>query len=190
MAKRTRSGAVRKVRRWCAHWFAMTDCFLIAPQRWVRVPSTCVKKQRHQKVSLFLAEDEGFDCRFAGGKSYGALGIAPSGKAPPEPCMEMSSNPTHVYKKNRDTERCLCFWQRMRDSNPRKRSQSPVCYRYTNPLFVRHSWSPTSNMGIIPRKVKKSSIIFLFFKKTFPQICSVPRHRKCVSKNKEGEKNS
>ncbi len=26
------------------------------------------------------------------------------------------------------------FWQRMRDSNPRKRSQSPVCYRYTNPL--------------------------------------------------------
>ena len=28
------------------------------------------------------------------------------------------------------------FWQRMRDSNPRKRSQSPVCYRYTNPLYV------------------------------------------------------
>ena len=27
------------------------------------------------------------------------------------------------------------LWQRMRDSNPRKRSQSPVCYRYTNPLF-------------------------------------------------------
>ena len=27
-----------------------------------------------------------------------------------------------------------CFWQRMRDSNPRERSQSPVCYRYTNPL--------------------------------------------------------
>ena len=26
------------------------------------------------------------------------------------------------------------YWQRMRDSNPRKRSQSPVCYRYTNPL--------------------------------------------------------
>ena len=116
MAKRTQSGAVRKVRRWCAHWFAMTDCFLIAPQRWVRIPPTCVKnrdtkgclcfwqrmrdsiadlpeanrmersalrraarlhrslawrwvripptcvkKQRHQKVSLFLAEDEGFE---------------------------------------------------------------------------------------------------------------------------------
>ena len=27
------------------------------------------------------------------------------------------------------------LWQRMRDSNPRKRSQSPVCYRYTNPLY-------------------------------------------------------
>ena len=26
------------------------------------------------------------------------------------------------------------MWQRVRDSNPRKRSQSPVCYRYTNPL--------------------------------------------------------
>ena len=30
-----------------------------------------------------------------------------------------------------------CFlWQGMRDSNPRKRSQSPVCYRYTNPLCL------------------------------------------------------
>ena len=50
-------------------------------------------------MSLFLAEDEGFDCRFAGGKSYGALGIAPSGKAPLEPCIEMGSNPTHMCKK-------------------------------------------------------------------------------------------
>ena len=32
------------------------------------------------------------------------------------------------------------FWQRMRDSNPRERSQSPVCYRYTNPLCVRHGY--------------------------------------------------
>ena len=30
------------------------------------------------------------------------------------------------------------LWQGMRDSNPRKRSQSPVCYRYTNPLFAVH----------------------------------------------------
>ena len=34
-----------------------------------------------------------------------------------------------------DTRMGICyFWQRMRDSNPRERSQSPVCYRYTNPL--------------------------------------------------------
>ncbi len=28
-------------------------------------------------------------------------------------------------------------WQRMKDSNPHKRSQSPVCYHYTNPLSAR-----------------------------------------------------
>ena len=38
-------------------------------------------------------------------------------------------------EKNTDTQMGIrVFWQRMRDSNPRKRSQSPVCYRYTNPL--------------------------------------------------------
>ena len=26
------------------------------------------------------------------------------------------------------------FWQRRKDSNPHKRSQSPVCYLYTTPL--------------------------------------------------------
>ena len=29
------------------------------------------------------------------------------------------------------------LWQRMKDSNPHKRSQSPVCYHYTNPLNAR-----------------------------------------------------
>ena len=39
-------------------------------------------------------------------------------------------------EKNTDTQMGIrVFWQRMRDSNPRKRSQSPVCYRYTNPLY-------------------------------------------------------
>ena len=39
--------------------------------------------------------------------------------------------------KNADTRMGICiFWQRMRDSNPRERSQSPVCYRYTNPLCL------------------------------------------------------
>ena len=27
-------------------------------------------------------------------------------------------------------------WQRMKDSNPHKQSQSLVCYRYTNPLYL------------------------------------------------------
>ena len=29
---------------------------------------------------------------------------------------------------------CVPMWQRVKDSNPHKRSQSPVCYHYTNPL--------------------------------------------------------
>ena len=27
-------------------------------------------------------------------------------------------------------------WQRMKDSNPHKQSQSLVCYHYTNPLYL------------------------------------------------------
>ena len=43
------------------------------------------------------------------------------------------------------------LWQRMRDSNPRKRSQSPVCYRYTNPLYAEHLY-----YNQLYRKVKKN----------------------------------
>ena len=43
--------------------------------------------------------------------------------------------PHNRKQKTADTRKGICcFWQGMRDSNPRKRSQSPVCYRYTNPL--------------------------------------------------------
>ena len=52
----------------------------------------------------------------------------------------------------------------MRDSNPRKRSQSPVCYRYTNPLN-----------GLLPKRMiiitisrKKSRLIFSFLQKLKP----------------------
>ncbi len=35
---------------------------------------------------------------------------------------------------------CISFvnetWQRMKDSNPHKQSQSLVCYHYTNPLYI------------------------------------------------------
>ena len=44
-----------------------------------------------------------------------------------------------MQKKICDLDKPQIFWQGMRDSNPRKRSQSPVCYRYTNPLTERLS---------------------------------------------------
>ena len=34
------------------------------------------------------------------------------------------------------TRRFRGFWQRVKDSNPHRRSQSPACYHYTNPLFL------------------------------------------------------
>ena len=40
-----------------------------------------------------------------------------------------------LYQKETPPLGGVSFWQGMRDSNPRKRSQSPVCYRYTNPLY-------------------------------------------------------
>ena len=58
-----------------------------------------------------------------------------------------------------------CFlWQGMRDSNPRKRSQSPVCYRYTNPL---NGLLP-KRMIIITISLKKSRLIFSFLQKLKP----------------------
>ena len=45
-----------------------------------------------------------------------------------------------MLKKPQPHKRSGIFWQRMRDSNPRKRSQSPVCYRYTNPLYIKHGY--------------------------------------------------
>ena len=54
---------------------------------------------------------------------------------PPAYRILMGSNPNPNTKKHPIAKAIGCFWQRMRDSNPRKRSQSPVCYRYTNPLY-------------------------------------------------------
>ena len=47
----------------------------------------------------------------------------------------------------------------MRDSNPRKRSQSPVCYRYTNPLSLKHGYYYTYSL----EKVKNFFTLFLKF---------------------------
>ena len=54
------------------------------------------------------------------------------------PAGARSAQQTLRLPKRKDTpKRVFSFWQGMRDSNPRKRSQSPVCYRYTNPLNCR-----------------------------------------------------
>ena len=44
-------------------------------------------------------------------------------------------HPHPLPTKNTTQTGGVFCWQRMRDSNPRERSQSPVCYRYTNPLY-------------------------------------------------------
>ena len=74
---------------------------------------------------------------------------------PPEGCISVGSNPSfHNVKNTRPRMQSGVFWQRMRDSNPRERSQSPVCYRYTNPLC---------NGYIICRNFEKSRILLGFF---------------------------
>ena len=79
--------------------------------------------------------DEGFVCIFAlGAKIKVPMRPAASGNSPPDCCILLFESLTTAIKIA-DTQMGICyFWQRMRDSNPRERSQSPVCYRYTNPL--------------------------------------------------------
>ena len=62
----------------------------------------------------------------------------------------MGSNPSKPIKNNRYRKVSVIFWQRMRDSNPRKRSQSPVCYRYTNPLFFVTESHMVETTGLEP----------------------------------------
>ena len=60
--------------------------------------------------------------------------------------------------KNRLERLFKAIWQRMKDSNPHERSQSPVCYLYTNPLQAR---------DIIHLSDKKSIVFLNFFKILF-----------------------
>ena len=56
-------------------------------------------------------------------------------------CASRSEGTHHSKKPHLSGGQMWLFcWQRMRDSNPRERSQSPVCYRYTNPLCVKHGY--------------------------------------------------
>ena len=67
-------------------------------------------------------------------------------------------SPSEAKIKTPSVRMVFLFWQRMRDSNPRKRSQSPVCYRYTNPLYAEHYllyplfWKSQEIFSNIPQK--------------------------------------
>ena len=123
--------------------------------RWVRIPIS-VNKKDHPFGRSSSRMDEGFDCQFAVGKLYGI-----------DQCLHWSIKqstglfgfrwvriPSRMLKNARSHKRSGVFWQRMRDSNPRKRSQSPVCYRYTNPLSLWTIWLAASsgrNLSITAR---------------------------------------
>ena len=55
------------------------------------------------------------------------------------------------------------LWQRMRDSNPRKRSQSPVCYRYTNPLCGYYYTHPAGKVKKFFPVLRKNFLILQYF---------------------------
>ena len=85
--------------------------------------------------------------------------------------------PNPMAKKKHTRMGVLLFWQRMRDSNPRERGQSPVCYRYTNPLC----WDYYTQIFV---KVKKSFCLFQTFSsqgKGLPVRTSSFRYRKVAS---------
>ena len=86
--------------------------------------------------------------------------------------------------------KCGFSWQRMRDSNPRKRSQSPVCYRYTNPLFGWPLVFAHKQQGYYSTEYENVKQYFSFFKKTFHPGESVAGRGKYVPKMRENEKSS
>ena len=81
---------------------------------------------------------------------------------------QYNSPKANITENDRFLSESVVFWQRMRDSNPRERSQSPVCYRYTNPLCVRHGYYYTERR----KNVKNFFPIFPLFS---PLILSCPK---------------
>ena len=139
--------------------------------------------------SPFVEEDEGFDGRFAFGANRKEQSAARCRLARLRRSLALDGFESRkTSEKKEETPESVSSWQRMRDSNPRKRSQSPVCYRYTNPLCGRFAYRVTSNMGIIAPKRKMSSIIFLF-PRLFFSVYRVPAsERKYVPKRRKNEK--
>ena len=87
------------------------------------------------------------------------------------------------YKKKSRNESCsFSFWQRMRDSNPRERSQSPVCYRYTNPLCATRLRQ--ARILLYPFR-QKSQAIFSCFANFFRRcLLSMSQTSKLIPKEK------
>ena len=72
------------------------------------------------------------------------------------PPFRIHSHPLPKKENPLHKQRASFCWQRMRDSNPRERSQSPVCYRYTNPL---------SATGLLYARIRKSQAYIAIFLK-------------------------
>ncbi len=97
-----------------------------------------------------------------------------TGAALSNPFSSSANNKTH-------TERCgFYYWQRMRDSNPRKRSQSPVCYRYTNPLSHER-------LLLYARNGKSQDLFSVFAKFSHPFYNIFPRIRRSIQTCSQGK---
>ena len=88
--------------------------------------------------------------------------------SPPD-CLDLDGFESQSLPTKKPHRKVWFFcWQRMRDSNPRKRSQSPVCYRYTNPLFGTVILYP------IIRKCQGLFFVFMGCAKNAPHFCYSP----------------
>ena len=87
-----------------------------------------------------------------------------------------------IAEKKEETPKGVSSWQRMRDSNPRKRSQSPVCYRYTNPLCGRFA-SRHKQHGYYSTEKENVKHYFPFLTDFFPQEKDAPEKKKICIEN-------
>ncbi len=131
----------------CLHWWHL-DMIECSPKHRVqcRAKWTCVHTRPGALTSPWILPR-------AKKVSTGHFFTLPSARPP-------SSNPSSSAKRKLHPSGVVFCWQRVGDSNPRKRSQSPVCYRYTNPLCGRHGYYYT-HQG---EKVKN---FFPFFREFF-----------------------
>ena len=84
--------------------------------------------------------------------------------------------PKHVDRdrKNSVTQWMTEFWQREKDSNPHKQSQSLSCYPYTIPLNFVFCDPQLTSAGLIIAKKRKLSRGFLKFFEKFFQVAVLP----------------